>query len=205
MTAKPSNINSASELEKLFDHLVADYMSRNSAARILQAKLEDVGVGFRPVIDHITIRTMDVDRRAEEFLALGYAYSETLNYEDWFAKIYRISGYPALFIDQAYPDRRGESSIIPDWVKQFGDQTLHHVAIRVEDIERAMDRLRTAGVVFTGENGGARGGVLRQIFTAPERVDGQPFSVLELTERHQGFQGFSPPQADGLMKSTRTT
>jgi catechol 2,3-dioxygenase-like lactoylglutathione lyase family enzyme len=196
--------NVSVELEKLFDHLVDDYVSRNSAARILKAKLEETGVGFRPVIDHITIRTLDIDHRAEEFLALGYAYSETLNYEDWFAKIYRVSGYPALFVDQAYPDRRGESSIIPGWVKQFGDQTLHHVAIRVEDIERAMDRLRTAGVVFTGEIVGSRGWVLRQIFTTPERVDGQPFSVLELTERHQGFQGFSPPQADGLMKSTRS-
>ena len=39
-------------------------------------------------------------------------------------------------------------------------------------------------------------------FTAPEIVDGQPFSVLELTERHRGYQGFSPPQADSLMKST---
>src|SRR2546428_5723423 len=44
-----------------------------------------------------------------------------------------------------------------------------------------------------------------QIFTAPERVDGEAFSVLELTERHHGFQGFSPPQANALIdrKSTR--
>jgi len=47
-----------------------------------------------------------------------------------------------------------------------------------------------------------RGGPLRQIFTAPERVDGEAFSVLELTERHHGFQGFSPPQANALMRST---
>jgi hypothetical protein len=26
--------------------------------------------------------------------------------------------------------------------------------------------------------------------------------VLELAERHRGYQGFSPPQADSLMKST---
>jgi hypothetical protein len=25
---------------------------------------------------------------------------------------------------------------------------------------------------------------------------------LELAERHRGYQGFSPPQADSLMKST---
>jgi 4-hydroxyphenylpyruvate dioxygenase-like putative hemolysin len=80
---------------------------------------------------------------------------------------------------------------------------LHHVAVRVEDIEQAMRRLEAQGVAFAGRIVGERGGVLRQIFTVPEQVEGEPFSVLELTERHQGFQGFSPPQADGLMKSTR--
>jgi catechol 2,3-dioxygenase-like lactoylglutathione lyase family enzyme len=193
----------ASKLEQLFDHLVDDYVSRNTAARTLKQKLEEAGVGFRPVIDHITIRTADIDRRAEEFLALGYAYSETLTYGDWFAKVYRMASYPALFIDQGYVDARGETSLIPGWVKQFGDQTLHHVAVRVEDIEKAISSLRAAGVAFAGEIVGEKGGVLRQIFTAPERVNGQPFSVLELTERHRGFQGFSPPQADGLMQSTR--
>jgi catechol 2,3-dioxygenase-like lactoylglutathione lyase family enzyme len=193
----------AAKLEQIFDSLVEDYLSRNSAARVLKAKLEEAGVGFRPVIDHITIRTMEIDRRAEEFLNLGYRYSETLSYADWFAKVYRIASYPALFIDQAYADARGHTSIIPGWVKQFGDQTLHHIAVRVENIELAIARLRVAGVSFVGEIVGERDGVLRQIFTAPERVDGQPFSVLELTERHRGFQGFSPPQADGLMKSTR--
>ena len=196
--------NDSAELEKVLDRLVDDYVSRNSAARILRAKLEDAGVGFRPVIDHITVRTLDIDRCAEKFLALGYAYSETLSYDDWFAKVYRTSGYPALFIDQGYVDARGQSSIIPAWVNRFGDDTLHHVAVRVEDIEQALARLKAAGIVFAEEIVGKRGGVLRQIFSVPERVDGQPFSVLELTERHQGFLGFSPPHADGLMKSTRT-
>ena len=105
-------------------------------------------------------------------------------------------------MDQAYPDGRGRTSIIPGWVKTFGDLVFHHVAVRVEDIEQAIERLKPQGVVFAGQIVGARGGQLRQIFTAPEIVDGQPFSVLELTERHRGYQGFSPPQADSLMKST---
>ena len=57
-------------------------------------------------------------------------------------------------------------------------------------------------MAFAGQIVGAHGGQLRQIFTVPEIIDGQPFSVLELTERHRGYQGFSPPQADSLMKST---
>jgi catechol 2,3-dioxygenase-like lactoylglutathione lyase family enzyme len=193
---------STRELDDALARYVADFVARNAAARTLKKGLDDVGVGFSPVADHITFRTDDIDRRAEEFLRLGYAFSETLNYEDWFAKVYRKPGYPALFIDQAYPDERGRTSIILGWVRQFGDRTLHHIAVRVEDIEQAMAQLQRAGVRFAGPMVGERGGPLRQVFTVPEEVDGAAFSVVELTERHEGFLGFSPPQADGLMKST---
>jgi catechol 2,3-dioxygenase-like lactoylglutathione lyase family enzyme len=190
------------ELDALISRMIDTYVSRNHAAGVLRGLLEEAGVGFYPVADHLTLRTLDIDRRAEEYTRLGYAYSETLQYDDWYAKVYRKVGYPALFVDQAYPDERGRTSIIPEWVKKFGDQVFHHVAVRVDDIEKAINRLKAKGIVFTGQIVGARGGPLRQIFTAPEMIDDQPFSVLELAERHRGYQGFSPPQADSLMKST---
>ena len=190
------------ELDAVITRMTGEFVARNNAARVLQRALDEAGVGFVPVMDHLTIRTMDIDQRAEEFTKLGYGYDETLQYEDWFAKVYRRVGYPALFVDQAYPDARGRTSIIPRWVQKFGDQVFHHVAVRVEDIEQAILKLKAKGVVFAGEIVGARGGMLRQIFTAPEMVDDQPFSVLELAERHQGYQGFLPPQADSLMRST---
>ena len=189
-------------LETLITQMTTDFLEHNNAARVLRRALDEAGVGFVPVTDHLTIRTMDIDQRVREFVALGYGYDETLQYEDWFAKVYRLAGYPALFVDQAYPDDRGKTSIIPQWVQKFGDQVLHHVAVRVEDIEKAILTLRAKGIVFAGEIVGAPGGVLRQIFTAPEMVDGQPFSVLELAERHQGYQGFLPPNANSLMRST---
>jgi catechol 2,3-dioxygenase-like lactoylglutathione lyase family enzyme len=189
-------------LDDLMERMVDDYLSRNRAAGILKAMLDETGVGFSPVIDHVTIRTLDIDRGAEPFVKLGYAYDETLQYDDWYAKVYRKSGYPALFVDQAYPDERGKTSIIPGWVSKFGDKVFHHVAVRVEDIEQAVARLQQKGVVFAGNIVGAPGGPLRQIFSAPEMVDGQPFSVLELAERHRGYQGFLPPQANSLMKSS---
>jgi hypothetical protein len=190
------------ELDALIARMIDDYVSRNQAAKVLRNSLNEAGVGFYPVADHLTLRTLNIDRRAEEFTTLGYGYSETIEYEDWYAKVYRKIGYPALFVDQAYADHRGRTSIIPGWVSKFGDQVFHHVAVRVENIEQAIERLKAQGVVFTGQIVGARGGQLRQIFTAPEIIDDQPFSVLELTERHRGYQGFSPPQADSLMKST---
>ena len=190
------------ELEKLVHQLINEYVSRNKTAGILKKALMDAGIGLFPVVDHITLRTQAIDRCAERFVKLGYVYSETLNYQDWWAKVFRVPGYPALFVDQAYDDERGGSSIIPGWVEKFGDQTLHHIAILVEDIEAAVQILKSKGVQFAGEIVGERGGDLRQIFSVPQIVEGHPFSVLELTERHHGYQGFSPPQADSLMQST---
>ncbi len=195
-------MDSAVELDRLIERMIVDYVAHNRAAAVLKTMLDDSGVGLSPVVDHVTLRTLDIDRRAAQFVALGYVYDETLQYDDWYAKVYRKAGYPALFVDQAYPDDRGRTSIIPGWVKKFGDQAFHHVAVRVEDIEKAVARLKQKGVVFAGKIVGAPGGNLRQIFSAPESVDGQPFSVLELAERHGGYLGFLPPQADSLMKSS---
>ena len=190
-------------LEQVIMKYVLEYISRNRAAQLVRDSLNEIGVGIFPILDHITVRTLLIDDRAQEFLEHGYAYSETLEYDDWWAKVYRAPGCPALFVDQAFTDDRGMTSIIPGWVNQFGDRTLHHIAIRVANIETAMQRLGAKGVVFTGAIVGERGGDLRQIFSVPEQVDGQAFSVLELAERHRGFQGFSPPQANSLMQSTK--
>lgn len=191
------------ELETAVWRLVEDYLANNRAARLMAEGLQDIGVGVFPVLDHITIRTLSIDRRAQAFEQLGYTWTETIEYDDWYAKVYRAQGCPALFIDQAYDDERGRTSLIPGWVKKFGDQVLHHIAVRVEDIEDSIRRLEAKGVKFAGSIVGEPGADLRQIFTVPESIDGEPFSVLELTERHRGFQGFSPPQADSLMQSTR--
>lgn len=189
-------------LETAITRYVNEYVLRNRAAAIIRDALEEIGIGLYPVLDHITIRTINIDSRAEEFLQLGYAYAETLHYDDWWAKVYRAPGCPALFVDQAYDDERGKTSIIPGWVKQFGDRTLHHIAILVTDIEKSIKQLTGKGLTLAGQIVGERGGDLRQIFSVPEQVNGDPFSVLELTERHRGYQGFSPPQANSLMQST---
>ncbi len=190
------------ELDGLLARMVGEFLRRNQAATTLQTMLDEAGVGFTPVIDHVTVRTLDIDRRAEPFIALGYAFDETLEYDDWYAKVYRKAGYPALFVDQAYGGDRGRTSIISGWVQQFGDQVFHHVAVRVENIETAVRQLKQKGIVFAGNIVGARGDALRQIFSSPEMIEGHPFSVLELAERHRGYLGFLPPQADSLMKST---
>lgn len=117
--------------------LVDQYFRENEAARTALDLANRAGRPF--VIDHITIRTRRVDARAREFTDLGFEYrDELIEYPDqgWWAKVYRKAGMPAVFIDQAYDDARGGKSLLPAWVDRFGDQALHHVAIRVPDIEK---------------------------------------------------------------------
>ena len=80
----------STDLDAVITRMTTDFLAHNNAARVLRRALDEAGVGFVPVMDHLTIRTMDIDRRAGEFMALGYGYDETLQYEDWFAKVYRL-------------------------------------------------------------------------------------------------------------------
>ena len=195
-----------SELDRLMEDYLRRFLEGNRAARHLAEGLDRLGVGLAPLVDHCTIRTHDVDQRARSFLEMGYRYDEgigVLEFNTWWAKVYRQPGYPALFIDQAFEGARGRESLIPEWVDAHGDQCFHHIAVRVEDIERAMAALRRDGFEFAGEVVGAPGTDLRQVFTRPEMKDGKVYTVLELIERHHGYEGFLPPQADGLMESTR--
>ncbi len=189
-----------------FKKYIADFLQGNRAGKILSDSLRDCGVGLMPLVDHCTIRTKHVDERAQEILNFGYTYDTNigvLEFGSWWAKVYRKPGYPSMFIDQAYDDVRGQQSLIPAWVDAHGDQCFHHIAILVEDIEFAIQSLKKKGIEFSGEIVGDAGSELRQIFSSPELKEGQVFTVLELIERHNGYAGFLPPQADGLMESTR--
>lgn len=192
--------------DEFFARYVDDFLAGNSAARTLAESLKATGVGLMPLVDHCTLRTLDVDKRAREAFKLGFKYDESigmLEFDKWWAKVYRKPGYPTLFIDQAFSGERGKDSLIPGWVKTHGDQCFHHIAILVEDIEFAMTALKSRNVQFAGKIVGEQGTDLRQIFTQPEERDREVYSVLELIERHNGYPGFLPPQADGLMESTR--
>ena len=188
--------------EPLVQRLLADYFRENEAARVyLQAC---AAKGWPPRIDHLTIRCLDIEQRARPYLAIGYEdHHEVVEYPEqgWWAKVYRKPDYPALFIDQAYTDERGKKSFLPKWVKKFGEDCFHHVAVLVDDIDAAMAVMRAAGIEFSGDVVGAKGTRLRQIFTAAEQRQGEAFSVLELTER-RNYDGFVPEQADGLMQAS---
>lgn len=192
--------------DDLFAQYIKTYLQKNRAARMLVDSLTQCGVGFMHLVDHCAIRTHDVDQRAQQALEFGYRYDDKIGrveFDTWWAKVFRKPGYPTLFIDQAFAGERGRESLIPAWVEAHGDQCFHHTAILVEDIEAAIAHLKSRGIKIPGEIVGDPGSDLRQVFTQPEIKNGTTFTVLELIERHNGYDGFLPPQADGLMESTR--
>jgi hypothetical protein len=193
-------------IKSFFSTTINKYLAENTAARILARSLEKCGVGLLPLIDHCTIRTHDVEKRSQAFLEQGFTHDQSigvLEFDSWWAKVYRIPGWPALFIDQAFSGKRGKDSVIPEWVDAHGDECFHHVAVVVEEIETAIQLLKLKNVEFAGTIVGDPETNLRQVFTTPEIKNGKAFTVLELIERHNGYTGFLPSQANGLMESTR--
>lgn len=192
--------------EKMMQEKIKDYLANNKAAKIIAEHLDQVGTGIHPIVDHVTVRTLNVDESAKEFLKLGFVYDtkiSVLEYEDWWAKVYRKNGYPAVFIDQPFEGKRGEKNVIHEWVREFGSKTFHHIAIQVGDIEIAVAQFKKLGIELAGDIVGERESDLRQVFTKPDMKNGKPFTVLEIAERHRGYEGFLPPQANKLMESTR--
>ncbi len=201
-----TGLEKSTSVDKFFKQYIDLFLFGNSAGRLLADSLYQSGVGLTPVLDHCTIRTHDVERIGRVVQKFGFEYDRSigvLNFDSWWAKVFRKPGYPALFIDQAFDGERGEASLIPGWVDEHGDECFHHIAVLVEDIEGAVDALKSRNLEFPSKIIGAPGTDLRQIFTRPEIVNGKAFTVLELIERHNGYQGFLPPQADGLMESSR--
>ncbi len=195
-------------IKSFFSVYINKYLNENTAANTLARSLEKCGVGLFPLIDHCTIRTHDVEKRSQFFVTQGFVYDQTigiLEFDSWWAKVYRKPGWPALFIDQAFDGEQGKNSVIPEWVNEHGDQCFHHIAIQVEEIETAVKTLKLKNIEFAEKIVGDFGTDLRQVFTLPEIKNGKAYSVLELIERHNGYQGFLPPQANDLMESTRTS
>jgi hypothetical protein len=195
-----------SQTDIFFNEYIERFLSENRAASLINKDLSDCGVGIMPLVDHCTIRTLDIDKRAKDFKKLGFVEDHllgTLEFDNWWAKVFRKPGYPSLFVDQAYDGERGKLSLIPDWVQEYGDQCFHHIAILVQDIEYAITKLNAREIEFSGNIVGSKNTDLRQIFTQPEIKNNKAYTVLELIERHNGYLGFLPPQADGLMQSSR--
>jgi hypothetical protein len=65
-------------LESLLRRTIDDFLRQNRSAQIIAEGLRVIGVGLWPVIDHLTFRTLDVEKRAQEFLKFKYTYDKEL-------------------------------------------------------------------------------------------------------------------------------
>ena len=177
-------------LEQTLKQHVADLTAENSAARVVMRGLSLVGVGIRPVLDHLIFRTVHLKERAREFLDLGYERdlaAKVLDHKGHGVEVLRKDCAPAILVEHPH-----EKSGL-DWIAHFGDKKPYAMAVRVEDIEEAAFRLEKQAVGFVRPPAGKHGENLREIAALPEIKDGKNASYLILVERHAGDPRFYSP------------
>ncbi len=203
-----SKINKYPELVR---DKIYNYFAKNKAS---QAYLElCTEKNWALNLDHLTVRTNNIDSAAKQYENLGWKYDEKLEYksEGWWAKIYRHSEFAPFFIDQSYEEWPEDKKIITNWVSKFSDKDFHHIAVLLPaniKMEMAIDLLKAKNIKFLGQITGQADTRLRQVFSQAELIDGIPFTVLELVERNidpitgKIYKGFIGEQADSLMKDS---
>ena len=177
-------------LERVFTKYAEDFAGKNVAAKVLTRGLSLVGVGIRPLLDHMVFRSLRPKERAQEFLDLGYEKDpapKLLCGRGRGADVYRNGCAPAILIKCPH-DKPGQ-----DWVNQFGDKDPYVLAVRVEDVDDAAFRLEKQSVAFLRPPAGKKEESLRQIAAASELQQGLPANYLVLVERHAGDRRFYLP------------
>lgn len=177
-------------LEQVLKQYVDDLTAENSAVRVITRGLSLVGVGIRPVLDHLVFRTVHLKERAREFLDLGYEKdpaAKVLEHKGHGVEVLRRGCAPAILVE--HPHEKGGL----EWVAHFGDKKPYALAVRVEDIEEATFRLEKQAVGFIRPPAGKRGENLREIAALPEVKDGKSAHYLLLAERHAGDARFYSP------------
>lgn len=177
-------------LEALLKRYADDFASKNHAARTVIRGLSLIGIGLRPVLDHIVFRAHDAQERAREFVALGYEKNTAirlLHAKNTHLKIYQKKGFPAILIEQP------SSASGQEWLKTFGEANPYYLAVRVEGLADAVFSLEKQGIAFVRPEAGGKEDSLRQIAAAPEVQDHKTATTLVLVERHAGEEAFYAP------------
>ncbi len=177
-------------LEQALKQYVAALAAENPAIRVVTRGLALIGVGVRPVLDHMIFRTVHLKERSREFLDLGYERdpaAKVIDHKGHGVEVFRKDHAPAVLVEHPH-ERSGL-----DWVAHFGDQRPYALAIRVEDVEEASFRLEKQCVGFLRPPAGKHGEPLREISALPAVLDGRTGSHLILVERHGGDTRFYSP------------
>ncbi len=185
-----SGCKDAAMIEQVLKEYAEGLAAENPAVRVVTRGLLLVGVGIRPVLDHLVFRTVHLAERTQEFLALGYERdhaAKILEHRGHGVEVLRKGCAPAILVEHPH-----EKSGL-DWVAHFGDKKPYALAVRVEDIDEAVFRLEKQAVGFIRPPAGQHGDILREIAAKPEIKDGKNASHLILIERHAGDQRFYSP------------
>ena len=177
-------------LEQVLKQYVTGLAEENSAVRVILRGLSLVGIGIRPILDHLIFRTVHLKERAREFLDLGYEKdpaAKVLNHKGHGVEVLRRGCAPVILIEHPH-EKTGL-----EWVEHFGDTKPYAMAVRVDDIEEATFRLEKQAVGFIRPPAGKHGETLREIAALPEVRDGKNAHYLVLVERHAGDPRFYSP------------
>ena len=177
-------------LEQILKQYATDLASKNAAIRVVVRGLSLVGIGIRPMLDHLIFRTVHPKERVNEFLELGYERdpaAKILERKGHGVEVFRRGGAPAILVEHSH-EKDGL-----DWVAHFGDKNPYALALRVDDIEEATFHLEKQAVGFIRPPAGKHGETLREISALPEVKDGKNAHHLILTERHAGDRRFYSP------------
>lgn len=186
----PFQVAGAGALEAFLKKCAEDFTLQNHAARVVLRGLSLVGIGLRPVLDHVVFRTLHLKQRGQQFFNLGYERdidAKVLSRKGHGVEVFRNGCAAAILLEHPH-EKAGL-----DWIAQFGDNNPYYLAVRVDDIEEAVFRLEKQGISFLRPVVGHREDSLRQIVTVPEMKNGQLYSHLVLVERHAGDQRFYAP------------
>ena len=180
----------AAALEEILREYAEGLVLENTAARVVARGLSLVGIGLRPVLDHFIFRTVHLNERAKEFLALGYErdpVAKVLEQKGHGVEVFRRGCAPAILVE--HPHEKAEL----DWIAHFGDKKPYAMALRVDDIEDATFRLEKQSIGFIRPPAGKHGEALREIAALPEQKNGKNAHHLILVERHAGDSRFYAP------------
>ena len=61
-----------------FADYISRFLSKNEVAFYIANELSNFGVGLMPIIDHCTLRTLDVEKRAKNLLPIGFSHDQAL-------------------------------------------------------------------------------------------------------------------------------
>ncbi len=149
-------------------------------------------------LDHMAYRVKDRIAAIEQHRQLGYVQSTVfqVDFDDGSradCSVLTSAEGPEVFISQGTP-----GSIVDRWVDDHGGiGAIHHLAYRVESVQKTMIDLGAKGVKFLSDKPLTCSGLV-QVFTEPDPATG---IIYEYIERH-GKEGFCKESVKDLMLSS---